>query len=161
MAETQNTTVFFVNDRYNAEERRQLGNEIIEYIRQRTDRGEGVGAQDFGSYSENYQRTPEFEVAGKSPSPINLRLTGDMMDTLQVIDISVPGRIEIGFPDGTPENDRSVWVADKGYSFLGLADWELDDIVSAFGDPTTLETASANISQSIAQQLLRGLFGSE
>lgn len=161
MAEAQNTAVFFVSDRYDAGERRAIGNEIIDYIRQRTEQGEGIGGEDFGTYSQSYQQSPEFEVAGKSPSPINLTLTGDMMDTLQVIDVSVPGRIEIGFPGGTPENDRSVWMADKGYAFLGLTESELDEVLSFFGNPSAVDVATAGLAESIGQQLLRGLFGSE
>jgi hypothetical protein len=54
-----------------------------------------------------------------------------MLSTLSVIDISIPGRIEIGYRDGF-ESQKSVWMQEKGYDFMGVTDSELNSILSNF-----------------------------
>lgn len=158
-----NTYTAFVNPRYTESERRQLGIAIIDYIIKRTKRGQGIGKRAFRNsagktkYSETYIETREFKIANKSKSKINLSLSGDMLNSIEVTDVSLVGRIVIGIPDDS-ENDKSVFMREKGYDFLGLTQDELNDIVRSFGPPGQ-EVTPANISSSFVQSFVRGLIG--
>jgi hypothetical protein len=158
MSEHPNTFTAFVDPRYNASERQQIGTEIINYIVRRTKAGEGINKNPFKSkYSNNYVKTAEFHIAGKVKDKVNLTLSGDMLDSLVVLETST-GRIKIGF-DTSFENDKSVWVERKGFRFLGLSDKELNDIVNRFGPPNS-PLQPANISESFTQNFIRTLRGS-
>jgi hypothetical protein len=157
MSERQNTAVFFVDPGYDFADRLEIGKEIVTYLQDRTRDGQGVGGRSLGTYSANYQRTADFEAAGKD-SQVNLTLTGDMLSSIQVIDVSIPGRIEVGFEEGF-ENDKSVWVEEKGYNFLDMTQAELDDILSGFATPTEAQNVAEGLAEGIAASVLRGLFG--
>jgi hypothetical protein len=130
-----NTFTFFIDPAYDFDERKAIGNAAVEFIVSRSRSGKGIGGVSFGKYSKNYQRTRDFEIAKSGESKVNLTLTGDMLDTLSVLDATVAGRIVIGYTDG-PESDRSVWMEEKGYSFLGLEEDEINTILSNFEEPS-------------------------
>lgn len=157
MAESPNTYTAFVDPRYTESERKQLGVAIVDFIVERTKRGDGVGGVPFKSkYSPNYVKTAEFKIADKSPKDVNLTLTGDMLDSVEVLETST-GRIKIGFVS-KGENDKSVWLERKGFRFLGLSDKELSKILNDFGPPST-PLNPADISPSFVQSFVRGIFG--
>lgn len=131
-----NTFTVFIDTSYTLDDRRSIGQEIIRYIVDRTQDGLGIGRKPLGKYSENYKKSNEFKIAGKDgETKVNLTLSGEMLNTLEIIDISVPGRIEIGYEDGF-ESDKAQWLFEKGYDFLGLSDSELDRILSNFEPPS-------------------------
>lgn len=158
-----NTFTVFVNPRYSESERKQLGIAIINFIVDRTKKGRGIGGQPFknsqgqSKYSENYQNTKDFEIGGKSKSPINLTLSGDMLSSIEVLDTSLIGRIVIGYTDDA-ESDKSVFMEEKGYRFLGVSSEELNKIVSKFGKPSQ-SISPANISASFVESFVRGIIG--
>lgn len=157
MAEKPNTYTAFVDPKYTAAERRRIGLEIISFIVDRTKNGEGIGGKQLKKkYSTSYAKTADFRTAGKSPKDVNLTLSGDMLDSIEVLETST-GRIKIGFKPGF-ENDKSVWVEQKGYTFLGLTDKELRQVLSDFGPPST-PLRPAEISESFTQSFIRGIFG--
>jgi hypothetical protein len=158
VAERDNTYTAFVDPRYTEAERKQIGIEIVRYIVDRTKNGQGVGKKPFkGSYSKTYVKTPEFEIANKSKNDVNLTLSGDMLDSVEVINTSIIGRIIIGL-NGQHENDKSVWLEEKGFKFLGLTDKELKSILSDFGQPER-DTQPADISEGFVEGFVRGLLG--
>lgn len=157
MAERPNTFTAFVDPRYNAAERKQIGIEIVNYIVARAKNGQGIGKVPFKEpYNKNYVKTNEFKIAGKDPKDVNLTLSGDMLDSVEVLETST-GRIKIGFSSSN-ENDKSVWLERKGFRFLGLTDKELNQILGDFGPPGT-PTQAADISPSFTESFIRGLFG--
>lgn len=125
----------FIDTAYDFDSRRQIGKAAVQYIVDRSRSGLGIGGKPFGKYSKAYMHHQDFKVAKDGEVEVNLTLTGDMLDTLDVIDASVAGRIVIGYEDG-PESDKSVFMEDKGYAFLGLTDSEIESILSDFEDPT-------------------------
>jgi hypothetical protein len=159
----QNTYTAFVNPRYTQTERNQIARAIINFIIERTKKGKGIGgvpfinAQGQTGYTKNYQKTVEFKIAGKNKKPINLSLSGDMLDSIEVIDVNTIGRIVIGFTSEF-ENDKSVFMEEKGYKFLGLSTQELNSIVQEFGPPEQ-EPGPANISAAFVGTFIRGIFG--
>ena len=151
-----------MDPKFNADERRGIGRAIIEHIQLRTEKGHGVGNRPFRNkegkreYSERYQDSREFAIGGKSKGPINLSLTGDMLVSLEVLDISLAGRIVIGIDD--PENeDKARWMREKGYHFMGISDAEKELILARFSKLTPNQVRASNLSEEIAEQLLREL----
>lgn len=148
----------FVDPNYSYEKRMEIGEAAVERIRERTKQGIGASGKQWGRYSSEYQRHIDFQIAGKDPAPVNLTLTGDMLDSVQVLDASIPGIIEIGIEEGV-DADKAKWVAEKGYDFLGISDTEVGEITSQVGEPTFVDRIDDNLSSDIAQRLLRGIFG--
>lgn len=65
----------------------EIGQDVVEFLQKRSNDGKGIGGSKLKSpYSKAYTKTTEFEVAGKSPRDINMRLTGDMIDSIDVLD---------------------------------------------------------------------------
>jgi hypothetical protein len=89
---------------YNPEERQAIAIDVIEFIRKRTEDGLDKDGKKFPKYSTQYKKSLDFKIAGKSNS-VNLRLTGDMMDLLDVLSTQ-PGKIKIGYEKGDDINGR-------------------------------------------------------
>lgn len=158
MAEPENSYVAFVDPKYTEQERNEIGIAIVNYIVDRTKNGQGVGKTPFKKkYSDNYIKTRDFEIAEKTPTDVNLTLSGDMLASLEVLDTSIVGRIKIGFVQEF-ENDKSVWVEQRGYKFLGLTDKELQGILSKYGPPEN-DDRPADISSEFIESFVRGIFG--
>lgn len=88
-----------------ADQREQLSDDILEFIRRRTERGKDVNNKKFPGYSESYKQSLDFKVAGKSKN-VDLTLSGDMLAMLDVLQHK-KGEIVIGFESGTEENARA------------------------------------------------------
>lgn len=157
MAEPQQTFEFTIPNGFSPRQQESIGLEVIDRIRERTQGGVGLDGQ-LGAYSDSYRSSSDFEAAGKGPQ-VNLTLTGDMLDSIEVLDVSVEGLIVIGFQPGQ-HNDKAAWMVEKGYPFLGLARSEIDEIVSGF-TPEMLQQAevTADLTPTFTQSILRGLFG--
>lgn len=134
MSEPAQRFTFKVPDEFDAFDREAIAEEVIEYIRQRTEEGRDINGAPFAPYSKSYINSLEFEIAGKSPYEVNLRLTGDMMESIKLITHST-GSVTIGFEPGE-ENDKAAWAAasDNGPSrrFLGVMEDELEDIIDRY-----------------------------
>lgn len=85
-------TDIFVSTKYNAGQRRIIGKAIIARIRERTSSQLDKDGNAFPSYTKEY-------AAEKGSSTVNLKLTGDMMGTLDIIS-TTSGKITIGYPTG-------------------------------------------------------------
>jgi hypothetical protein len=125
----------FINPAYDVADRRDIALAIISFIKDRTAEGKGVGGKSFGSYAKNYVRHVDFEIAGKSPGKVDLNLTGEMLGSIQILDITIAGRVVIGILEGA-EADKAQWMAEKGYDFLGVSEDELELILSDFEEPS-------------------------
>lgn len=84
-----------------------IGERIIDYIKTRTENGEGVKFGESGKgtpvklkspYSDSYAESPDFKAFGKSRSKVNMRLTGDMLELMDVTKQS-SNTITIGWRD--------------------------------------------------------------
>lgn len=160
----------FVDPRYTVEQRREIGRQAIKYIKERTSRGNGRDNQPFTqtaqyqggrdnsrTYADTYRESKEFEIAGKSPRPINLRLSGDMLDSLEVLDVSLSGRVRIGYEAAGDNSDKAQFNEEKGYRFLDLSQSEVDRIQREGAG--SVRSSASSLAQSIAERIARGLFG--
>jgi hypothetical protein len=147
MAESQNTYTAFIDPRYTFAQRRQIGEAIVGFIKKRAGNKKGIGGARFKNYEKSYADSKEFKLAGKTRNNPNLKLFGQMLDNLKVLDVSLAGRVVVGFDANTRSNDKSVWVEDKGFRFVGLSKDELTFITARFTIPTVTD-------QDIIQQII-------
>lgn len=154
----------FIDPAFDATERSAIGREIIDYIVNRTTKGKGIDNVPFKSsdgttaYAKTYQKHRDFSTGGKNNRPINLTLTGDMLNSIEVLDNTLAGRIVIGISDG--ENaDKAGWLQERGYKFLGVSEKEQANILSKFKKLTTAEVTGSKLSESVARNFLKGLLG--
>lgn len=121
-----------------ADQRDQLADDVIEYMKQRTEKGRDVDGKPFPGYSEAYMRSLDFKIGGKSKK-VDLTLSGDMLAAIEVLS-SKPGKITIGFENGSSENARAdgnirgtygrkTPDPKKARPFLGINDRDLDKLL--------------------------------
>lgn len=127
-----------------SDQRAQLADDVIEYIKQRTEKGRDVDGDAFAPYSEAYMKSLTFKIGGKSKK-VDLTLSGDMLAAIGVLS-DKPGKIVIGFEDGSPENARAdgnirgtygkrSGDPKKARPFLGISDDALDKLLSFYDPP--------------------------
>lgn len=168
----QKVVDIFVDERYTSEQRQRIAEEMIRYIKRRTSRGRGIdnkpfqqearfagGRDNSRTYTDSYQDTQEFKISGKRKSPINLRLTGEMLDSLEVLDVSLQGRIQIGYDNAGFDSDKAWFNEEKGYRFLDVSERETERV--SRGAVGTARGDAAAISQELANEIARNLFESE
>lgn len=133
MSEPQKKKRFNLPSDFDSTDRDKAASLIIEKIVQRTTNNIDSEGKRFKNYSEAYSSSLEFKIANKSKNDPNLTLTGDMLNSIQVIDTG-PGFITLGYNEGTPENDKATWAerSDNGPArkFLGLTDKELEQVIA-------------------------------
>ena len=78
--------------------REGVGQAVIDAIRKRTKENVDRNGSRFKNYSKEYSKTTEFKAANKSISNPNLKLTGDMLGFMDIIDSS-RNKIVIGWDD--------------------------------------------------------------
>lgn len=141
-----------------ASDRETLGDDIIDFIRERTKDGKSWRNRDFAGYSESYVKSLNFKIAGKSKKDVNLTQSGDTLGALTLLDHR-DGRIRIGFEKGSQENGiadgniRGTYGHSKQVGpkrdFLGITKSDLARILDRF----TPEDAAAGEG---AQSALKG-----
>lgn len=77
-----------------------IGQEIVDYMRERTSKSVDRNGKAFAAYSKAYKQSEDYEAAGKS-SKVNMKLRGYMLNSL---DFEANGSvIEFGFDDEEEE----------------------------------------------------------
>lgn len=112
--------------------RKALGKEVVEFIRRRTESGKDKNDKRFIKYSKAYINSKAFKIAGKSPSKVNLTLSGDMLIALDVLSHK-EGPISIGFKEGSEENARADGNVKKR-DFMGIKDKDLNKLIDKVRD---------------------------
>lgn len=126
--------------------REDLAFQILEFIRERTKSGVGLNAAGtrnkvFPGYSDSYVKSLDFKIAGKSKGNVNLKLSGDMMDAMDLLRHKA-GELTIGFENGTIDNDKAEGNIYGSYggapnpakarNFLGITDKDLRTVIDGF-----------------------------
>lgn len=133
MSEPQKKKRINIPDNFDATARELIGQKIVDRVLERTAQGLDINSNKFKNYSDSYAKSLEFKIAGKSKNDPNLRLSGDMLDSLSVLEHG-PGYILVGYQEGTAENDKAFWseASDKtvNRNFLGVNANELELIIA-------------------------------
>ena len=130
-----------------------VGQATIDYIRDRASKGLGLGRETMKptKYSESYQKSADFKAAGKSASPVNMRLSGDMLGS---IDLAIDGdKLLIGIPSEESPKAHGHMTGQEGSGnlpkrqFFGVTKKEFDEIlkkVAPIAQRTRQRSRSAN-----------------
>ncbi len=112
-----------------------LGQAIIDRMVSRTKDGKSFFGKNFRKYSKDYIDSEDFKAFGKSPGDVNMTLTGDMLASIDILDIS-GNTIEPGIDD--PEEAIKSFAHNTGdgkmprRAFFGITRKELKEIKSEF-----------------------------
>jgi hypothetical protein len=168
MSEPQKKKRFNLPRDFDNTDRSKAASLIIDRIVQRTTNNLDSDGKRFKNYSEAYAESLEFKIAGKSKNDPNLTLSGDMLNSIQVIE-SNPGYVTLGYNEGTPENDKATWAerSDNGPArkFLGLTEKELDQIVSEIRtdrpralDALSKDELATKAGKAVTDQIVKNIF---
>lgn len=91
---------------YTEREKIAIAQDIIDFIVKRTEEGKNKDNRNFPKYSAEYVKSLDFKNAGKSKGNVNLKLSGDMLAALKVLEVK-RSKVIIGFDNGTPENGKA------------------------------------------------------
>jgi hypothetical protein len=125
---SQSKTIFIPNE-FTADQREEIGEDIVFHIRQRTESGLSVNNRPFAGYSKNYEKT----------GTVDLRFSGDMMADLEVLSHG-PGFIKIGFTDSSSD-EKAEWIQkptgqkagkQPPREFVGIAAKDLNRILDRY-----------------------------
>jgi len=132
----------------NPTERVEVADLVIEHIVDRTDKGLDKNGNKFAKYSKGYINSLDFKNARKSPSKVDIQLSGDTIAALKLLNHK-PGEITVGFERGSEENAKadgnirgtygqSSPIPGKQRDFLGIEKNKLKELVKyVSGNETT------------------------
>lgn len=98
MAEANQSNVILIPTGFTQAQREQIGADIVDKIKRRTQEGLDKNNQFFASYSPNYEKT----------GTVDLKVSGDMLSGLTVLSTG-DGFVRIGF-DSTRTNDKAAYI---------------------------------------------------
>lgn len=139
----------------------KIGQKIIDYIEERVDDGLGYGRTKLKSpYSDAYANSLNFKAAGKSQSDVNMKLSGDMMASIDIIEVN-GSKITIGIddPDQVPKafNHQTGDTVPKR-PFFGVTNDELKQyVLSEFKDEIRAKRTTSAEEQSRLISAIRGI----
>ena len=116
--------------RFDAQQRQRIGEDIVRFIRTRTNNGIDINGNLFSPYKKSYE---------KYGQEVDLRFSGNMMADLEVLSHG-QGFIIIGFA-GTESNDKAAWIQRPSgqklgkqvpRSFVGISQSDLNEILSKY-----------------------------
>jgi hypothetical protein len=108
---------------------REIAQECIDYIKERTEKGLALGGQEKlkSPYSPDYAKSQAFNAAGKSKSKVNMRLSGDMLESIDIEEETNTGfKIAIVDEDQVPKAfNHQVGDTVPRRAFFGITAEEL------------------------------------
>jgi hypothetical protein len=127
--EPRQNRIIQIPERFNVAQRQRIGEDIVRFIRQRTQNGLDINGNFFAPYSKDYE---------KSGQSVDLRFSGNMMGDLEVLSHGI-GFITIGFLD-TESNDKAAWIQSPGgqksgsaiRKFVGISQEDLNVILDRY-----------------------------
>ena len=118
----------------------EIGQDIAQYIRNRAADNKGIGGKALRSpYSKEYSDTLEFKVAGKSRTNVNMRLTGDMLESIETLDFD-GSVLTIGIEGEQAPKAHGHMTGKNGQApkmkreFFGITKQEFNEIIGNYSD---------------------------
>lgn len=128
MAETSQAAIISIPLGYSARQRKQIGEDIINFIVRRTQSGLDVNNNFFSPYAKSYEKT----------GTVDLTVTEQMLGTLEVLSQG-PGYIKIGFGNIAANNKASYIQNPRGQKshiaprkFVGISQSDLNRILKNY-----------------------------
>lgn len=130
--------------------RRAIGESLIDKINKRAEAGNGVDGKGqevklLAPYSEAYSKSLEFKAFGKKKNKVNMKLTGSMLSSIDLIDES-SSSLKIGIDNEEAPKAYNHMVGDTlpKRPFLGLTSKDLEDVKKEFAEEVkSLEPVTA------------------
>jgi hypothetical protein len=126
-----------------------IASQAVRVIERRTAAGKDKDGNAFKGYSQDYIKSDNFAAAGKSQGSVNLRLSGDMLTSLDILKVSNE-RVVLGFEDDEQRAKAHGHQTGKDgtgqlpvRAFIGLNKDELESAVRRSGVARTLAEAEA------------------
>lgn len=113
-----------------------IGQALIDRIIQRTESNKSVTGGQLKKYSKEYIESDEFKAFDKSAGDVNMKLTGDMLGTLDIIDSS-GSKIKLGWDDSTQNAkayNHNVGDTVPKRAFFGVTKSDIDSVKREFAD---------------------------
>jgi hypothetical protein len=136
---------------YTPNQREQIANDIIDFIRMRTIAdNRDYKNKSFSKYTKNYKEE-------KGTGTVNLKNTGDMLDNLKVLKVYTDS-ITIGYEkgyDGMGKVEGNILgtygqsepIPGKARNFLGITENDLKRILKAYPKDETISAADESIAR--------------
>lgn len=139
----------------------KIGQKIIDYMEERVDDGLGYGRTKLKSpYSDAYANSLNFKAAGKSKTDVNMKLSGDMMASIDIIEVN-GSKVTIGIDD--PDQVPKAFNHQTGDTvprrpFFGVTNEELKQyVLSEFKDEIKAKRTTSAEEQSRLISAIRGI----
>lgn len=139
---------------------RKIGESIIDYTRKRAADNKGIGGKALRSpYSKDYAHSDEFKNAGKSPTDVNMKLRGDMLASIDVLDIH-DGNLIVGIEGEQAPKAHGHMTGKMGQApkmkreFFGLTKAELQSVLDKHKDIIESAAPSATTYGSLLNERL-------
>ena len=124
---------------------------LREYMENRVSKGRGLGNEPFSPnvYSKSYQKSADFKAYSKKPRPVNMRLTGDMMRSIEV-GVSSDGLPMLSINDENAPKAHGHQTGQHGKGplpvrpFFGVTKDEFEKVARKFRSLIEQETAEKN-----------------
>lgn len=120
--------------------RQQVGQAIIDKIRDRAADNLDVKGNKLKKYSKTYIESDEFKAYGKSAGDVNMQLTGDMLGLMDIID-EKKNKIVIGWDDSNEASKAYNHITGDTVpkrNFFGLPKEDIEQIAEQFKDELPL-----------------------
>lgn len=120
-----------------------IGQALIDRIIERTEAGKSVnGGKLKAPYSKTYAESDDFKAFNKKKDEVNMKLTGNMLGTLDIID-TAGSKVKIGWNDST-ENakayNHNVGDTVPKRAFFGITKQDLASVKSEFASRVNEES---------------------
>lgn len=116
------------------DDKEHLAELVIKKIQDRTATGKSFYGREFKPYSPQYVNSLEFKAYGKSKGKINMRLSGDMLELIDVLNVK-GNTIKIGYDDDL--QIKKAFNHNTGDTlpkrpFFGVTKKEMQEIINQF-----------------------------
>ncbi len=111
-----------------------IGQALIDRIIQRTESNKSVTGGQLKKYSKEYIESDDFKAFDKSAGDVNMKLTGDMLSTLDIVDSS-GSKIKLGWDDATQNAkayNHNVGDTVPKRAFFGVTKQDLESVRKEF-----------------------------
>lgn len=116
----------------------EIGEAVADYIRDRSAANKGIGGKQLRKpYSKEYQESADFKLFGKSANDVNMQLTGDMLDAIEIVEAE-GSSLKVGILDENAPKAHGHMTGKNGQvpkmkrEFFGLTKSEFDEVIKPF-----------------------------